>query len=204
MKLKYVISAALFILLGFILVILPDRSESDDLEPEMLLQEIIDPGRFLTTDMIAERLVNDDPSLFLVDVRSIYDYEEFTLPGAFNIPLEEILLDEWQGYLSQYGKDVVFFSNGSIRADKAWILSRREGHKEIFVMKGGLNEWFRTVMNPVPPPQTAPKEAFELYSFRRGAAQYFTGGNTIEPPEVEAEKVTISRKKKKTVVEGGC
>lgn len=204
MKLKYVIPAAFFILLGFILLILPERNISEDLDPDILLHEIIDPARFLTTDMIAERMVNEDPSLFLVDVRSIYDYEEFTLPGAFNIPLEEILLETWQDYFEQEGMDVVFFSNGDILADQAWILTRRQGHKDIFVMKGGLNEWFETIMNPVPPPQTAPQEVFDLYSFRRGAAQYFTGGNTLATPEIESEQIIVTRKKKKATVEGGC
>lgn len=198
------IPAVLFILLGTGLLIIPEKEEPEGLEPVVLMHDIIDPARFLSTDMIAARLVEEDPSLFLVDVRSIYDYEEFTLPGAFNIPLEEILLDTWQEYMSQEGIDVVFFSNGDILADQAWILARRKGHKNIFVMEGGLNEWFRTIMNPVPPPQTAPQEAFDLYSFRRGAAMYFTGGNIIEAPEVEAEEITVSRKKKKSVVEGGC
>jgi rhodanese-related sulfurtransferase len=189
---------------GLILLFLPELEMSDDLDPKELLIEITDNSRYLSTDMIAKRLIEEDPSLFLVDVRSIYDYEEFTLPGAFSIPLEEVLSEDWKDYLDQEGKDVVFFSNADILADQAWILSRRKGIKDIFVMKGGVNEWFATIIKPTPPSETAPTEAFDLYQFRRGARQYFLGGNTANVPDMEVEQVEFTRKKKKNVVEGGC
>jgi rhodanese-related sulfurtransferase len=204
MKLKYILPAILLFLLGFILLFLPEPDRAEQLSPEELLADITDNSRYISTDDIARRLVEQDPSLVLVDVRSMYDYEEFTLPGAFSIPLEEILLEDWKDYLEQEGKDVVFFSNADILADQAWILSRRTGKQDIFVMKGGLNEWFATIIKPTPPPETAPAEAFDLYQFRRGACQYFVGGNMADVPDMQVEQVEFTRKKKKNVVEGGC
>ena len=43
-----------------------------------------------------------------------------------------------------------------------------------------------------------------MYQFRLGALQYFSGGSiNVEDVEPE-EKIEFTRKKKKTVVEGGC
>jgi rhodanese-related sulfurtransferase len=204
MKLRYIIPALLFIVIAFIGLILPERNKSPELKPEELLSEIIKPNRFLTTDQIADRLVNEDPSLTLIDVRGFYDYDEFSLPGAINVPLEEILLEDWQEYFEQTGKDVVLYSNADILADQAWILLKRKEYNRIFVLRGGVNEWFRTIINPPIPSPTDPQEAMDLYQFRRGARQYFLGGGLVEMPEVEAEQVTVTRKKKKAVAEGGC
>jgi len=204
MKMKYIVPAGFLVLLSFILLFLPERDSTEQISPKDLLVEINDNSRYLSTDMIAKRMVEEDPSLFLIDVRSIYDYEEFTLPGAFSIPLNEILDETWDDYLNQEGMDIVFFSNADVLADQAWILTKRMKRENILVMKGGLNEWFRTIIKPAPPPETAPQEAFDLFQFRRGACQYFLGGGNIVIPDSDTEQVQVSRKKKKTVIEGGC
>jgi len=204
MKRAYIFLSILFILLGVVLVLLPDRQVvHSELSPKLLLQEINDPARYLSTDRIAERLIDQDPSIFLIDVRTADEHEQYAIPGAMNIPLEEIMNEEWYDYLDQEDRDIIFYSNGDIYADQAWMLCKRKNYQHIFVMKGGLNCWFETIIQPNPPPQTASGEDFDLYQFRLGARQYFAGGNAIIP-DAETEKVIVTRKKKKSTVEGGC
>jgi rhodanese-related sulfurtransferase len=204
MKIKYILPAVILLLLAFMTLILPERDNTGELDPQDLLTEIIDPARYLTTDQVAHRLVNEDPSLFLVDVRPSSSYKKFSLPGAVNVPLEDILAESNQDFFTQPGKDVVLFSNADIFADQAWILLSRMERENIYVLNGGINEWFRTIINPSPPAPTEPKEAFARYQFRLGARQYFLGGSSIEVPEIQAEEIQVTRKKKKSVVEGGC
>jgi hypothetical protein len=78
------------------------------------------------------------------------------------------------------------------------------GYNSIYVMKGGLNCWIETIVQPEMPDETASKEAFELYNTRRGASMYFTGAEIAAPDAGDKQPVQVKRKKKATVAEGGC
>ncbi len=72
-------------------------------------------------------------------------------------------------------------------------------------MKGGVNEWFRTIMQPEPPLETDPEVDFEKYSFRKGASQYFGGTpNEVSSDATVKKKKVVVHKKRKREAEGGC
>ncbi len=204
MNIRYVLLAALVLILGLILVILPEKERVKEIKPELLLAELQTKTHYISTDEIAERLINQDPAVFLIDVRMADSYFEYSLPGAENIPLEEILFPDWEDYLAQDGKDIIFFSNDDILAEQAWMFARQKGYKNLYVMKGGLNEWFSTIIQPTPPAETASNKEFELYAFRKGAKIFFTGGQVLATDDSAPDVVVVARKKKKSVVEGGC
>ena len=204
MSKRYIILTILLLVSAFGLTLLPEKGPKSPITPEALLIEVNDQSRYLETHFIAKRLIERDPSLFLIDIRMIYEYEEYNIPGSFNIPLEELLSPDWEAYLDQDGMDVVFYSNSDVFADQAWMLSAQKGYKNSYVMKGGLNEWFRTIIQPTPPDETEPTEAFEKYSFERAASIYFGGSSAgIASAPVAKKKVTV-RKKEKKAAEGGC
>jgi len=200
----YLIIVTVLIILGAGLFFLPDRSSINEIKPNELLRELNSDERFWSTDMIAEKLINNDPNIFLVDVRDFDQYFEYSLPYAMNIPLESILDSAWIEYFDQDDYDIILFSNGDIYADQAWLLLRRQAYQNLYIMKGGLNCWAETILQPVPPKQTEPTEAFELYDFRRGASIFFGGSSQHVNQEAKRETITITPRKKKTLVEGGC
>ncbi len=204
MNKAYYILAVFLLLLGVGLLLLPERDHPDEAPPRELLSELSNPSRFISTDKVAEMLIDQDPTLVLVDVRDMYDNLDFSLPGAHSIPLEEILLYDWVDSLSFEQSKVVLFSNSDIKADQAWILLKRYSHKNIHVMKGGLNCWFETIIQPTPPPETASSEEIDRYQFRKGASIYFTGGTAPMEMETGSEAVVVRKKAKTQVVEGGC
>lgn len=201
---KYFIPVFLMVGLGLVLVILPPKKSYNEMQPEELLRQINSSSRFITTDEIAERMIEKDPSLLLIDVRSFENYLSFTLPGAINIPLEEILNPEQLNIILQEGMDFVFFSNGSILSDQAWILANRKGLKNIYIMKGGINEWFDNFFVNTAPGESAPVSAQELYQFRKGVRQFFTGGDVQAAPQTTTETIKLEPKAKKSAAEGGC
>jgi rhodanese-related sulfurtransferase len=205
MSKRYIILAILLIGLAFVLTRLPEKPKRQALSPEQFLIEINDPARYLSTDLVAKRMIERDPGLFLIDVRTADQHEEYTLPGSVNIPLDEILNAAWVDYLDQDAVDIVFYSNADIYADQAWALSIQKGYNNLYVMKGGVNEWFKTIMQPVYPLETSPSEDFTKYSFRKGASQYFGGTPSEASSEapIKKKEVTIHKKKKKEA-EGGC
>ncbi len=176
----------------------------NQVKPEALLQEITQPSRYVSTDQVAKMIIEKDPALELIDVRLPAEYDKFTLSGAINCPLKDILTDDAQENLGIEDMNVIFFSNDDIMADQAWVIATRLGYKNMYVMRGGLNHWIETIIKPVMPPETAAQTEFNKYRFRQAASLYFTGGSTIKSSPQKKTKVKVRRKKKEKVASGGC
>jgi rhodanese-related sulfurtransferase len=199
---KFILAVLLVLAIG--LMFLPESSQRESVDPEILFQKIQSTSRYLSPDHVAERMINEDPTIFLIDVRSPDQYADYSLPGAFNIPLDEMALPDWEDYFKQEGIDVILFSNSHLHADQAWIIGSRFGYNNMYVMEGGLNKWFKDIMNPVQPSETASNEEFELYSFRKAAYQHFGGASITESVPDQPMEMPVVKRKKKEVTEGGC
>lgn len=208
---RYKILAAILILLAGGLVLLPKYQKHEGIKPEELLSNTISPERYMTTDRLAHIIINQDPSFILIDVRDEKSFASYSLPNAINIPLEKLFNEDFEGYLNQNQFDVVLFSNDHFYADQAWILCNRLGYKNMRVLKGGINEWYATIINPLKPADNMPATDFELYATRKAASMFF---GVVYPEQFKAEapkavkqapkKVITIEKKKKAPAEGGC
>jgi rhodanese-related sulfurtransferase len=212
---RYVILAIVFIAVAGLLLVLPKYKNLEGIEPSKLLSDAISPERYISTDELANRIISQDPSLLLIDVRGKADYDKYALPGAIHIPLKSILADDYNGYVNQTEYDVIFYSNDNLLADQAWMLCKRLQYNNLHVLQGGINEWYRTIINPQEPTEIMASNAYDLYSFRKAASMYFgvaypqKVGETksVQPkPKVAAKPKVVKpkKKKKKMPVEGGC
>ncbi|PLX11459.1 MAG: hypothetical protein C0598_08175 [Marinilabiliales bacterium] len=204
MNKNYIYLTVLMLVLAAGLFVLPERDNSKQTNPEDLMWSIVQPTRFISTDVVAKMIIERDPTLELIDVRSEDEYSEFSLEKAINIPLDSLTSENYQNYLGIKGLKAIFYSNDDIKADQAWVIAKRLGFDNIYVMKGGLNCWMKTIIEPTQPNETASSEEFELYSFRKGASIYFTGANMENDSEGTKAVINVQRKKKTSVVEGGC
>lgn len=212
MQKRYILLAFLFLVVAAGLLFIPDMKKKTQIPASAFLKDIHSNSRYISTDELAKRIIDGDPTLFLVDVRSEEEYNVYSLPDALNMPLNKLLNPDWQGYLDQDVLDVIFFSNDDILSEEAWALCNQQGYSNLYVLDGGLNRWFATIMLPEEPGELASTTELELYSFRTGASIYF-GSGTVHVPvikEVEEKpkpkpKKTIPIKKKVQVeAEGGC
>lgn len=208
---RYKILALILLVLAGGLVLLPKYKKQEGIVSEVLLNNATSPERYITTDQIANKIINQDPSFILVDVRDEKSYNNYSLPNAINIPLEKLLNEESIGYLNQNQFDVVLFSNDNLYADQAWMLCNRLGFKNLRVLNGGLNKWFTTIINPEKPNDDMPAEAFELYNTRKASSMFFGVmyqdqiiSEDIDSNKSEKKQVIPIKKKKKKVAEGGC
>lgn len=208
---RYKILALILLVLAGGLVLLPKYQKQEGIVSEVLLNNATSPERYITTDQIANKILNQDPSFILVDVRDEKSYNNYSLPNAINIPLEKLLNEESIGYLNQNQFDVVLFSNDNLYADQAWMLCNRLGFKNLRVLNGGLNKWFTTIINPEKPNDDMPAEAFELYNTRKASSMFFGVmyldqiiSEDIDSNKSEKKQVIPIKKKKKKVAEGGC
>ena len=203
MNRNYIYLTILMLALAAGTLFLHKEKNFQQIKPEKLLYDIIQPTRYVTTDQVAEMIIDKDPTLELIDVRSPEDFQKFSLTNALNVPIDSLLTDYGQQFFGLPGTKVVLYSNDDILADQFWVLSRRLGYKDVYVMKGGLNCWIETIIRPPEPPEEAPYTAFEQYQFRKGAQMYFTGAK-VEQSLAGKSKVVVKRRKKQVVASGGC
>ena len=205
-----IIIATIFIPLGLIIAAVPQNTTKPyKLTAPELLEEVVTKSQFISPDVVADMLINDDPSLQLIDVRSQDAFENFSLPGAINIPLPDLLSPQWEDVLNQDLKTNVFYSNGNVEANQAWMLTRHLGFRNNFVLQGGLNYWAEVIMNPSEPRKEDPDEEFARYDFRRAASRAFGNGAPMETDTTLTKTIPIKppslqkvvRKKK---AQGGC
>lgn len=199
---------AIFLIpLGLILAAVPaDTTHPYKLSPEDLLEHVNSGMQYFSPDEVAQMIISKDPSLLLVDVRNEDEYEKYHLPGAINIPLSSLLEEQWKDYLHQDLRYNVFYSNGTVNANQAWMLTRQLGYKNNYVLQGGLNYWVETILNPTPPESTSPNEEIAKYDFRKGAGQALGGGAAVETNASQTAPALpkIAPRPKKTRVQGGC
>jgi sulfur-carrier protein adenylyltransferase/sulfurtransferase len=203
-----VILAAVLIPLGLIIAAVPaNKTKQFRLTAPELLQETATGSQFMQPDAVADMLVKNDPSLQLIDVRTPEEFAAFSLPGAINIPLANILSDEYSDILNQDTKTNVFYSNGTVQASEAWMLTRQLGYTNNYVLEGGLNYWFANILGAKEPSSVNPSEEFAKYDFRKSASAALGGGSVVAADNNAAPaastKPPVANKAKKKVT-GGC
>ena len=199
--------ALILIPMGLIMAAIPQNTTHPyKLSPDQLLEYVGSGMQYFTPDEIADMIVNKDPSLLLIDVRSKDEYEKFHLPSAINIPLSALLDDPWKDYLNQDLRLNVFYSNGTVYANDAWMVTRQLGYQNNYVLQGGLNYWVETIINPTPPENTSPNEEIAKYDFRKGAGQALGGGAELQTTNSQAapELPKIAPRPQKKRAQGGC
>jgi len=208
MKARVVLSIGI-VGLGLIIAAVPQNTTHPyKLTASQLLEEVKGRQQFFSPDELADKLINKDPSIQLIDVRDQSDFEKFSLPGAINIPLSDLLSDQYADVLNQDVKMNILYSNGTLEANQAWMITRQLGYENNFVLEGGLNYWVETIMNPAKPASTAPNEELARYDFRQAAGAALGGGGAVPlvaPADQGAgAKPALIKKPGKKKASGGC
>jgi rhodanese-related sulfurtransferase len=204
MKARFIISI-IMVCLGFVAAILPQKKNSSiELDAQQLLSEIQLETYVISIDEMANAMINNDPEYQLIDVRTKEEYEKFSLPGAMNIPLDSLFNEEWSLYIDQVARKNVFYCNGTTQASEAWMLTRQKGFQNNYILRGGLNNWFATIIEPEEPSAANGEEDIFDYQARLGAKQFFTGAGAADNASSKKKaKKPVPRRKKKMVA-GGC
>ena len=135
MNRNYIYLTLLMLILAIGTLMIKKTNELKQIEPQQLLFELIQPTRYVSTDQVAKMIIQNDPSLELIDVRSSKEFDIFSLPKAINVPIDSLISKNSLLNFGIPGTKVVFISNDDIAADQAWILTKRLGFKSTYVMK---------------------------------------------------------------------
>jgi rhodanese-related sulfurtransferase len=205
MNKKYLALTAIAFLLGLGMLLMPAKKTDRQTQPEQILSMLADPSRFVSVDNVTDRLIKKDPSILLVDLRSQKQFAAFSIPGAVNIPADSVLSSEASAMLASNEIDKVLYANSDALADQVWLLCKRNGLKNMYVMKGGLNEWFDAIVKTETPAETQALEYTELFNFRKAAREYFFGAKPeTSSQNGEKKKLTITPKAASASSGGGC
>ena len=164
---------------------------------------ILSDKRYINTEKVAYNIINNQKDLYLIDVRSVQEYNDFHLPGANNIPLNDILNPSSLKNLVQKDKSTVLYSNSSVNADMAWFLITRYGFDNIYVLNGGLNKFYNDIFLEKKTHEGNSVEAVSEARFIKEARTFFKEGRANNESSVEKSipKPTDAPLK---AVKGGC
>lgn len=125
----------------------PDRPSQSQVPPpgNGMLTAIADGQDHMDAPELASRLMNGDQDLTVIDIRSAAEFAKFSIRGAINIPLEQLL--SRANSIPRKGT-VVFYSNGTTHAAQAWLLLRTMGITNTLVLTDGLLEFWRQCLTP--------------------------------------------------------
>src|SRR5512133_2383774 len=199
-----VIVSSLLVVLALMAVFFPKRENSiKERTPRKLMDQILKKEDYsLSVDQVAGMLTDEDSSLQLVDIRTPKEFSYCNIPGSLNIPFEELVKSDFEGYLGDQSKKTVFYSNDDVISWEAWVIAQREGFSTTYVMSGGLNEWFRTVMLSEFTGGVIRPEENALFEVRYKARRFFTRMNSL-PDSLKTGFLAAKKAEEKKLV-GGC
>lgn len=199
-RIKY---SLLLVGIGIILAFLPfNASDSFLLKSDELLSKSASKENYLVVDQVARMINKEDSTIQLIDLREAGQFKECNIPGSINIPFSDLLNPLWEGTFNQKGIKKIFYGNGDQTANWAWSIATGLGYKNNFVMKGGLNEWYKTVMlsqfkgEKITPLENA------LYETRFNARKAFTQINSL--PDSLKSRYFKAKDIKQLKLDGGC
>lgn len=195
-------SAGLF-LLGLILALLPlSASRSFTIRPQKLLPEVLNKNSYFTVDQVAGFVVSEDSSVQIIDLRTPEEFMSVSIPGSINIPYNEFLNKDGSGYLNNPDIRTILYSNGDFKSNFALVIAKGLKHKNIYVMKGGMNEWFNTIINSRFTGERISARENALFETRSRAGKLFTELNSLPDSlklkYMEAKRIAANK------LDGGC
>jgi rhodanese-related sulfurtransferase len=173
---------------------------------EALLQEVNNkdftnayPVKIMDIDELAFRIIDDDPHLQIIDFRSQKEFDTISLPKSTRFTLESLFEKDAHKLLSIKRRINVFVADDEITARKAAVLAQELGYSEIYILKGGLNQFRADIINFKMPEQIPNQHEADTYRFRTSARE-------VLPVMIKESKLqqAFGEKKKAKRVVGGC
>lgn len=195
--------SAVLICLGLILALLPLTSNrSFNTSPTKVLEEVLDPELTLTADQVARLVASEDNNIQLIDLRSREEFRAFNIPGSVNVPYNEFLDSDPHRILKNGKSKNILYSNGDLYSNYAVTIARGLRYNNTYALKGGLNEWFTTVMNSSFSGERISARENAIYEARFRSRKMFTEINSL--PDSLKQKFIDSKRLAAKKLDGGC
>lgn len=199
-RIKY---SVLLVGIGLLIAFLPfNTAETLRVKSNLLLSRSASEDIYYSVDQAARMMNNEDSTVQIIDLRSTAQFKECNIPGSINIPYPDLLNPIWEGTFSQRRIKKIFYGNDDQTSTYAWTILTGLGYQNNFILKGGLNEWFKTILYSkfngikISPVENA------LFENRYNARKTFTQINSL--PDSLKTKFFSSKRLKQSKLDGGC
>lgn len=154
-----------------------------------IVQTIVEEKDHVTPGELANWLVEKRQDFELVDIRQPWQFDDYHIPSAINVPLPQLFQEEGLKKLSRE-KKIVVYGLGAGHAAQAQLLLSLKGYNA-FSLREGISSWWDNVMTPLSLRSESPSP--EGYQQAKRLRDYFTGtappSGAAAPPPVAAPPV---------------
>lgn len=111
-----------------------------------LVQNIMTEKDHVTAGELAGWILQKKQDYVLVDIRDAWQFDDYHIPTAINVPLGQLFEDSGLKQLSR-GRKIVLCGLGVGRASQAQLLLSLKGYNA-FSLEDGIGGWWDAVMTP--------------------------------------------------------
>jgi rhodanese-related sulfurtransferase len=195
--------SAILLSFGLMLALLPlTATRSFTGKPQTILEKSGNEERYLTPDQVARFIVAEDTTIQIIDLRSSEEYIAMSLPGSLNLPYTQMLTRDPAYIFDKKGIKTILYSNGDLNASYALAIAEGLNFDNVYIMKGGLNEWFKTIINSSFTGEKISARENALFETRTRARRLFNELNSL--PDSLKIKYLASKQGEAKKLDGGC
>ena len=92
---------------------------------------------------LAQWIRDRRPGLRILDLRPVEEFESYRVPRSERVAIESLATMSVAP-----AETLVLISGGGAHAAQGWVLLRTRGVRNVYFLRGGLDEWIAEVMNP--------------------------------------------------------
>lgn len=112
------------------------------------LQDVETGQDHITPQELARELLAAPTDLAVVDLRPAEEFATWHLPTAVNLTVPQVCGDAGAALFARQPRLVVLYSNGPAHPGQAWVELRRQGHTNVKVLAGGLEDFRAQILTP--------------------------------------------------------
>jgi hypothetical protein len=193
----YVGLTGIAFIFGFSAFFLPDLK--DVYMKEIEYESFVDSYEIksMTPDELAFRIMDDDKSIQIIDVRSAKDFKKLSLPKSYSFSIEDLFKKDAEKLLTIKHKKNIFLGNDELTSKRASIIADKLGYVDVVYLKGGLNKFKKEILNFKMPAEIKTRRDTDTFRFREKASK-------VIPVLIEQNKNKIVPQKESKRVVGGC
>ncbi|MCL5021528.1 MAG: rhodanese-like domain-containing protein [Bacteroidetes bacterium] len=151
----------------------------------------------MDADELAFRIVDHEPNIRIIDVRSPKEFAALALPNSYNIQRADLFGKDWVSTFSQRHLKKVVVGDDEAQERTACYLLHELGYENLAILRGGIGTFKNTILDSGVFVPTGSRWDADVEQFREGAKTTIL--KMIADAKNKPVKTVVKRK-----IQGGC